>query len=114
MKRIIASRATGKSAELLRLALENHGDIAVFNSTAVEVFVALAREVFDIPPEEISRADGRATIKDVTVASVLEYANPNRTRGFNRARPLYIDEISFCMKSLLFPFQVGGYTESIE
>lgn len=114
MKRIIASPATGKSAELLRLALENHGDIVVFNSNTVEVFVALAREVFDIPPEEISRADGRATIKDVTVASVLEYANPNRTRGFNRARPLYIDEISLCMKSLLIPFQVGGYTESIE
>lgn len=44
----------------------------------------------------------------------MEYANPNRTHGFNRARPLYIDEISLCMKSLLIPFQVDGYTESLE
>ena len=114
MKRIIASRASGKSTELLRMALDNHGDIAVFDNHAIETFVELAIEVLHIPPEEISQVNGRATIKDVTVASVLEYANPHRTLGFNRARPLYIDEISACMKFLLFPFQVRGYTESIE
>ncbi len=112
MKRIIASRASGKSTELLRMALDNHGNIAVFNSHAVETFVVLARDVLHIPPEEIQYTFGFAKIKDATVASIVEYEkNP---RDFNRSKPLYIDEISACMKSLLFPFQVGGYTESLE
>lgn len=112
MKRIIASRASGKSTELLRMALENHGNIAVFNSHAVETFVVLARDVLHIAPEEIHHTFGIAKIRDVTVASILEYET--EPRQYNRSRPLYIDEISACMKSLLFPFQVRGYTESLE
>lgn len=112
MKRIIATRATGKSTALLHMALENHGNIAVFNSHAVKTFVVLARDVLHIPPEEIQHKFGFAKIRDVTVASIVEYeTNP---RNFNRSKPLYIDEISACMKSLLFPFQVRGYTESLE
>lgn len=112
MKRIIATRATGKSTTLLRMALENHGNIAVFNSHAVETFVVLARDVLHIPEEEIQHKFGFAKIKDVTVASIVEYeTNP---RGFNRARPLYIDEIGLCMQSLLRRFELGGYTESLE
>ena len=56
MKRIIATRRTGKSTALLRMALENHGNIAVFNSHAVETFVVLARDVLHIPEEEIETA----------------------------------------------------------
>ena len=116
MKRIIATRRTGKSTVLLRMALENHGNIAVFNSHAVETFVVLARDVLHIPPEEIETAyaAGWAKIKDVTVASILEYVGITDTRGFNRARPLYIDEIGLCMQSLLYRFKLGGYTESLE
>lgn len=116
MKRIIASRASGKSTELLRMALENHGNIAVFSSHAVETFVVLARDVLHIPPEEIETAysAGWARIKDVTVASILEYVGITDTRGFNRAKPLYIDEIGLCMQSLLYRFKLGGYTESLE
>lgn len=112
MKRIIATRATGKSTELLRMALDNHGNIAVFNSHAVETFVVLARDVLHIPEEEIQHTFGFAKIKDVTVASVVEYET--HPRRFNRSKPLYIDEIGGCMKSLMFPFQVCGYTESLE
>lgn len=112
MKRIIATRRTGKSTALLRMALENHGDIAVFNSHAVETFVVLARDVLHIQPEEIHHIFGTAKIRDVTVASILEYET--EPRKYNRSRPLYIDEIGLCMKTMLFPFNIGGYTESLE
>lgn len=112
MKRIIATRNTGKSTALLCMALENHGNIAVFNSHAVETFVVLARDVLHIPEEEIQHKFGFAKIKDVTVTSILEYET--EPRKYNRSRPLYIDEIGLCMKTLLFPFNIGGYTESLE
>ena len=50
----------------------------------------------------------------MTFTQAGEYVGITDTRGFNRARPLYIDEIGFCMQSLLRRFRLDGYTESLE
>lgn len=114
MKRIIASRGTGKSTELLRMALEDkNAAIAVPSRTSVNYYCVLAHEALGVPIEKINKFQGMAQIQDVIVAPFFDFTVNPEVRKFT-SRAVYIDEIEECIK-MMMPFDdLAGYTLSIE
>ena len=112
MKRIIASRGTGKSTELLKTALRENGNIAVYGIKAAEHFALIARDI-GISDEEIKRKDDCVIIRNVVVAPFRKYFY--EPRGFfAQHKKLYIDELESCLNSLPHTHNIDGYTISLE
>lgn len=113
---LIGDRQTGKSTALLRMALKEHGNIAVFNSHACEVFKVIAEEVLRIPVEKIRYVEARwVMIEDVLVAPIYAYTERPRGSYMNPARPLFIDELEMSLRGLFYRSpRIGGFTMSIE
>ena len=114
---LIASRSTGKSTELLRLALREHGDIATFSRASAEVFANIARDILGVDPKNIIRDPSRGywKIEDVTVATLGEFMRRPMNSDFNADKPLYIDELEFCLRSLTYRNrEIGGITISMD
>lgn len=107
--KIIASRTTGKSATLLRLALQNHADIAV-PTAFTGVYVDLATDVLHIPKEEISHDRNRHIVKirDIEIAPVEYFRSKPEIR-----KPLYVDELDLALGRLLGR-SINGYSLSID
>jgi hypothetical protein len=103
----IGMRGTGKSTRLLKKALTEGCDIAVFNRHAIRTFVDIAALDFGYSPS--ANAD-EAYVKGVLIAPVESYVTGKHK---NRKRPVLVDEISGCMANLLNN-NLAGYTESIE
>lgn len=112
MKRIIASRGTGKSTELLKMALRENGNIAVFGIVAAKHFAKLAREI-GIADEDIKSRDDCVIIRNVVVAPFRYYFY--EPRGiFAQHKKLFIDEIELCLQNLPSTHSIAGYTMSLE
>ena len=113
---LIADRGTGKSTSLLRMALKEHGNIAVFNRMTGHVFAAIAEDVLKIPKERIqSIGNGWYMIDDVLVAPFSAYMERPTGTYMKPERPLFIDELEACLRNMLYRNQtIGGFTMSIE
>lgn len=103
----IGMRGTGKTTRLLKKALREDCDIAVFNRKAIQSFVNIA--ALDLGYNPSANAD-EAYVKDVLIAPVESYVTGKHK---NRKRPVLVDEISGCM-AMLLNNNLAGYTESIE
>lgn len=112
---LIGDRCTGKSTALLRMALKEHGNIATFNRMSCKVFASIAEEVLNIPIDKIQNLEnGWYLIDDVLVAPFSAYMNHPTGSYMNPTRPLFIDELEYCLRDLLYRNQtVGGFTMSI-
>ena len=113
---IMADRGTGKSTALLRLALKEHGNIAVFNRESCDVFATLAAGVLKISEDRIQRvgAYGWVMIEDVLVAPIGAYMQRPSGNYMNPARPLFIDELEPCLRGVFYRYpRIGGFTMSI-
>lgn len=114
MKRIIASRGTGKSTQLLRMAIENKAAIAVPSRTIMRGYTTIALEM-GINKEDIQETDSCVVIKGVAVAPFPYFLDIRTLPFLARGRDLYIDEIEMCMRNILTPFsEFAGYTLSLE
>lgn len=114
MKRIIASRGTGKSTQLLRMAIENKAAIAVPNRTIMRGYATIALDM-GINKEDIQETNGCVVIKGVAVAPFAYFLDIETLPFLARGRDLYIDEIEMCMRNILTPFsEFSGYTISWE
>ena len=114
MKRIIASRGTGKSTELLRMALEDkNAAIAVPNANYIRMYCVIANGVLGIPIEKIHEIVDCAEIDGVLVAPFFDFINHPKCSAFNR-RNVYIDELELCIKWMMVYHNFVGYTLSIE
>jgi len=113
MKRIIGSRATGKSTELLKMALRDNADIAVW-SHAANHFALIAREI-GIPKEQIKFITDGVVIRDVVVAPIYKFLYAS-DGIFAQHKNLYIDELDLCLNALSFKstHTIAGYTISLE
>lgn len=112
MKRIIASRGTGKSTELLKMALRENGSIAVCNHTNAKYFALIAKTI-GISDEEIKYQDDCVIIRNVLVAPFRHFFYEPKG-PFAQHKKLYIDEIESCLNSLPCTHSVAGYTISLE
>lgn len=114
MKRIIASRRTGKSTQLLRMAIENKAAIAVPNRTIMRGYATIALDM-GINKEDIQETESCVVIKGVAVAPFLNFLDRRTLPFLARGRDLYIDEIEMCIRMALTPFnELAGYTISLE
>ena len=114
MKRIIASRGTGKSTQLLRMAIENKAAIAVPNRTIMRGYTTIALEM-GINKEDIQETDSCVVIKGVAVAPFPYFLDIRTLPFLAQGRDLYIDEIEMCIGMALTPFnELAGYTISLE
>lgn len=112
MKRIIASRGTGKSTELLKMALRENGDIAVFGIVAAKHFAQIAGEI-GIADEDIKIRNDCVIIRNVVVAPFRYFFYEPRGL-FAQHKKLYIDEIELCLQNLPHTHSIAGYTISLE
>lgn len=115
MKRIIGSRGTGKSVELLRMALEDkNAAIVVHDYSLLDQYCIIANTLLGIPNEQIRRDGNKAYIKDVIIAPFGLFTCNPATRGFT-AKTVYIDEIEPCIQKMITSFDtVAGYALSID
>lgn len=112
MNRIIASRGTGKSTNLLRMALLNHADISVHSVAAIRSLALIARDVLNIRENEIVKYTGYIMVRDVQIATIDHYVDTSY--NFGKMRPLYVDELETCLQKLFLGRKVAGYTISLE
>lgn len=115
MKRMIASRGTGKSTEILRMALEDKdAAIVVPTNASVECYCAIAYDVLGVPLKSINKQGNIAKIKDVIVAPISAFCW-REGRGPFCERNMYIDEIEMCVQKMMAVFgNLAGYTLSIK
>lgn len=114
MKRIIASRGTGKSTQLLRMAIENKAAIAVPNRTIMRGYATIALDM-GINKEDIQETESCVVIKGVAVAPFPYFLDIRTLPFLAQGRDLYIDEIEMCIGMALTPFsELAGYTISLE
>lgn len=113
MKHIIASRCTGKSTTLLRMALRDNANIAVHTAPAIREFLIIAEEI-GIEKSEITVTKEYVVIKGVVVAPLSRFLERPKSSPFAGHKKLYIDELDLCLQCV-FPYHhIAGYTNSIE
>ena len=112
MKRIIASRGTGKSTEILKMALRENGSIAVCSYKTAQYFALIAKTI-GIADEEIKYQDDCVFIRNVLVAPFRHFFYEPKG-PFAQHKKLYIDELELCLNSLPHTHNIDGYTISLE
>lgn len=107
---IMGSRGNGKSTDLLRLALQDHADIACLYRP--EHYIDIAVEQLHIPREEISidRERREVKIRDVRIAPINHCIRKAGEHEENK--PLYVDELE-CAINYLLNREINGYTLSV-
>lgn len=113
MKRIIASRGTGKSTALLKMALKDNADIAVSCHTSMQHFIRIATEI-GIDADEIKLQDDCVIIRSVIVAPIRYFITHAPSGIFAQHKKLYIDEIDACLRRLPSTHDIEGFTMSME
>ena len=114
MKRIIGSRGTGKSTQLLRMAIENKAAIATPNRTIMRGYISIALTL-GINAEDIQETERYVVIKGVTIAPFPCFLSISTLPPLAKGKDLYIDEIEMCIGMVLTPFnEFAGYTLSWE
>lgn len=112
MKQIIASRGTGKSTQLLRTALNEKANLAVCYHSQLRYYADIAKSL-GINESEIEVTPYYLKIRDTVVAPIYKFMEHPTSSLFSR-KPLYIDELDWCMKSLLDYCELSGYSISLE
>lgn len=113
MKRIIATRGTGKSTELLRMAIREHGGIATANMDGFRSFVLIA-EAIGVDPKEIMVYVDHAVIKGVPVAYFTKWMRTPKDSAFRSCNKLFVDELELCARRMFFQYELAGYSLSLE
>ena len=112
MKRIIASRGTGKSTQLLRMAIENKAVIAA-PRVMLHNYKHIALQM-GVNVSEIKETEDYVVIKDVAIVPFNSLFSPEIFSSLLRNKEIYIDELEICLERALPNNKIAGYSVSLE